>query len=44
MEDLEKYLQPTEFFDFNAPNVKQKAIELTKDCETDSEKAKALFY
>lgn len=44
MEDLEQYLQPNEFFDFNAPNVKQKAIELTKDCETDSEKARALFY
>ena len=44
MEDLEQYLQPNEFFDFNAPNVKQKAIEVTKGCETDSEKARALFY
>jgi len=44
MEDLEKYLQPSEFFDFNEPNVKQKALEVTKGYETDNEKAKALFY
>jgi transglutaminase-like putative cysteine protease len=44
MNDLEQYLQPTEFFDFYKPKVKNKAIEITEGLETDKEKAIALFY
>ncbi len=44
MEDLEIYLQPTKFFDFNKTKVQQKALEITDGYETDKEKAKALFY
>jgi hypothetical protein len=44
MGDMEIYLQPTKFFDFNKSNVKQKAKEITRGISTDKEKAKALFY
>ncbi len=44
MEDLDIYLQPTEFFDFNKKSVSKKAIEITSDLKTDKEKAIALFY
>jgi hypothetical protein len=44
MEDMEIYLQPSKFFDFNKPKVRQKALEITEGCESDIEKAKALFY
>lgn len=44
MENMEIYLQPTKFFDFNKSKVKQKALEITEGCETDKEKAKTLFY
>ena len=44
MTDLEQYLQPTVFFDFHKPKVKNKAIEITKDFETNKEKAISLFY
>jgi len=44
MSDLEPYLQPTEFFDFNVDSVKEKALEITKNLITDKEKAIALFY
>lgn len=44
MSELEPYLHPTEFFDFDVESVKNKAIELTKNLKTNKEKAKALFY
>ena len=44
MEDLDIYLQPTEFFDFNKKSVSKKAIEITGDLKTEKEKAIALFY
>lgn len=44
MEDLEQYLQPTEFFDFDRLNVKNKAFEIANGLNTDKEKAIALFY
>ena len=44
MEDLRKYLQPTEFLDFNKKRVKDTAIEITKNLRDDKEKAIALFY
>ena len=44
MQDLDIYLQPTEFFDFNKKSVSKKAIEITSDLKTDKEKAIALFY
>ncbi|MFW9936495.1 MAG: transglutaminase-like domain-containing protein [Candidatus Thorarchaeota archaeon] len=44
MEDLEKYLQPTEFFDFNKANVRNKAFEITNGLKNNKEKAIALFY
>ncbi|MEJ2250720.1 MAG: transglutaminase, partial [Candidatus Lokiarchaeota archaeon] len=44
MNELEKYLQPTEFFDFNKKKVKKKAIEITNKLENKTEKVKALFY
>lgn len=42
--DMEQYLQPTEFFDFDKSSVKQKALEITEGLNTDKEKAIALFY
>ena len=44
MNELEKYLQPTEFFDFSKPKVKHKAIEIIRGLKTDKKKANALFY
>jgi len=44
MTDLEQYLQPTVFFDFHKPKVKNNAIEITKGFETNKEKAISLFY
>jgi len=44
MEDLNKYLQPTEFLDFNKKRVKDTAIEIIKDLRDDKEKAITLFY
>jgi len=44
MEDLDIYLQSTEFFNFNKQSVSKKAIEITEDLKTDKEKAIALFY
>ncbi|MFW9823395.1 MAG: transglutaminase family protein [Candidatus Thorarchaeota archaeon] len=41
---MEEYLQPTEFFDFDKPFVKDKALDITKDLKTQKEKAIALFY
>ena len=44
MEDLNIYLQPTEFFDFNKKSVSRKAFEITNNLTSDKEKAIALFY
>lgn len=44
MENLEEYLQPTEFLDFNKKKLREKAIEITNGLNTDKEKAIALFY
>jgi transglutaminase-like putative cysteine protease len=44
MEDLELYLKPTEYLDFNKKVVSAKALEITKGLNTDKEKAIALFY
>ena len=44
MEDLDIYLQPTEFFDFNKKSVGRKALEIINGLESDREKAIALFY
>lgn len=44
MGDMEIYLQPTKFFDFNKSKVKQKALEIINGCKSDKEKAIALFY
>ena len=44
MEDLEPYLQPTEFFDFNKKIVKNQALSITEGLSSDKEKAIALFY
>lgn len=44
MENMEIYLQPTKFFDFNKSKVKQRALDITENFDSDKEKAKALFY
>ncbi|MBA7518263.1 hypothetical protein ES705_10332 [subsurface metagenome] len=44
MGNFDKFLQPTEFFDFNKKFVREKAFEITEGLETEKEKAKALFY
>ena len=44
MNNLEKYLKPTEFFNFDNRKVREKALEITNGLETDKEKAVALFY
>ncbi len=44
MANLDQYLQPTEFLDFNRDRVKNKANEITKGLKSDKEKAIALFY
>jgi len=44
MEDLEQYLQPSKFFNFDNKYVKEKALEITKGLKNDKERAVALFY
>jgi len=44
MKDMEQYLKPTEFFDFDKKRVKDQASEITYGLKTDKEKAVALFY
>jgi transglutaminase-like putative cysteine protease len=44
MGDMDIYLQTTKFFDFHKTKVKQKALEITEGCDSDKEKAIALFY
>ena len=44
MDDFEKYLQPTYFFDFNHKPVFNKAHEITEEFNSTREKAIALFY
>jgi len=44
MVKFEKYLQPTDFFDYNKRRVKNKAIEITENIGEKLEKVKALFY
>ena len=44
MGDMEKYLLPTKFFDFNNLRVKNKASEITRGLNTEKEKAIAIFY
>ncbi|MHA1273341.1 MAG: transglutaminase-like domain-containing protein [Promethearchaeota archaeon] len=43
-EDLEKYLKPNEFFDFDKKRVLNTALEITKGLKSQKEKAIALFY
>jgi len=42
-EDLSKFLKPTKLIDSNHSIIIEKAIELTKECKTEEEKAKVLF-
>jgi hypothetical protein len=44
MDDVEKYLQPNYFFDFNHKPVFNKALEITQEFDSIREKAIALFY
>jgi hypothetical protein len=44
MENMDKYLRPTEFLDFHKKRVRDKALEITDGLKTDKEKAIALFY
>jgi transglutaminase-like putative cysteine protease len=44
MADLDQYLQPTEFLDFQKDRVKKKANEITDGLKSDKQKAIALFY
>ena len=44
MDDLDQYLQPTEFLDFNRDRVRNKAHEITNGLKSDKEKVIALFY
>ncbi|MFX0043209.1 MAG: transglutaminase family protein [Candidatus Hodarchaeota archaeon] len=44
MEGQIKYLQPTEFLDFNKKKVRDKAFEIIEGLKTDKERAIALFY
>jgi transglutaminase-like putative cysteine protease len=44
MTDLDQYLQPTEFLDFQRERVKNKAHEITDGSKSDKQKAIALFY
>jgi len=44
MADLDQYLQPTEFLDFQKNRVKKKANEITDGLKSDKQKAIALFY
>ncbi|MFX1595874.1 MAG: transglutaminase-like domain-containing protein, partial [Promethearchaeota archaeon] len=42
--DMEIYLKPTEFFDFDKKQVSEKAFEITKDLKSEKEKVITLFY
>jgi hypothetical protein len=42
--NMNEYLQSSEFFDFDKSSVSIKAKEITKNLQTDKEKAIALFY
>jgi hypothetical protein len=42
-EDLSLFLRATRFIDSDHPGIVKKALELTKDCDTEDEKVKALF-
>lgn len=44
MKKEEKYLQATEFFDFDKKKVKRKALNITENINNPTEKVKALFY
>ena len=44
MADIDQYLEPTEFLDFQRERVRNKANEITNVLKTDKEKAIALFY
>ena len=44
MDDLNEYLQPSFFFDFNHKPVYKKAIEIIEGLESPKERAIALFY
>jgi len=44
MGNFDKYLQTSEFYNFDKKFVKDKAFEITEGIESESEKAKALFY
>jgi transglutaminase-like putative cysteine protease len=44
MEDIDNYLQPTEFLDYNKKKVSQKAFEIIQNYKSDQEKAIDLFY
>ncbi len=44
MNDFQAYLKPTEFLDFDKKRVKEKALDITKNKQTNKEKAIALFY
>ncbi|MBD3215582.1 MAG: transglutaminase [Candidatus Lokiarchaeota archaeon] len=44
MVKFEKYLQASDFFDYNKSRVKNKALEITKNKELKLDKIKALFY
>lgn len=43
VEDLERYLRPSELCDFDQEIIKQKAEEITSGAETDREKAERIF-
>ncbi len=44
MTGMEKYLQPSYTIDSNELSIKNKALELTRGKQTDTDKAKAAFY
>ena len=44
MVDLDQYLEPTEFLDFQRERVRNKAHEITDGLKSDKEKTIALFY
>ena len=44
MQDLNKFLQPTEYLDFNKKSVSNRAFEICNGLTTDKEKVIALFY
>ncbi|TXT66285.1 MAG: hypothetical protein BAJALOKI3v1_40095 [Promethearchaeota archaeon] len=44
MVKFEKYLQASDFFDYNKSRVKNKALEITKNREQKLDKIRALFY